>query len=83
MGPRPLVVQDDKVLTVVLLVDVDAYDDNLGVVLGGGRGNNLLGVAVEDDLDDLADTSEAGDTHAGGHGHGGGAGGGLEGSSGE
>ena len=40
----------DEVLGPVVLTLVDAHDDGLGVVLGGGRVDDLLGASVEDGL---------------------------------
>ena len=34
--------------------------DNLGIVLGGGRGDNLLGTAVDDGLGGLLSEEDAG-----------------------
>merc|ERR1719287_261671 len=39
-----------EVLAAVVLVGVDAHDDGLGVVLSGGRVDNLLGAAVQNGL---------------------------------
>ena len=39
-----------EVIAAVVLVGVDARADNLGVVLGRGRGDNLLGAAIDDGL---------------------------------
>ena len=46
MGPRPLVVQDAHETN----VGVDAHSNDLGVRLGGVRGDNLLGAAGNDSL---------------------------------
>ena len=38
----------DEVLAAVALVCVDAHDDDQGVVLDGGQGEDLLGSGVDD-----------------------------------
>ena len=49
----------DKILAVVVLVDVDAHDDNRGGVLGRGGVDDLFGAAVNDGLDSLLGMEDA------------------------
>ena len=53
-------IQIDLEKAAVILVGVDTHDNDLGVVLGGGRGDNLLGAAVDDGLDGLLGKEDAG-----------------------
>ena len=55
----------EKVLAAVVLVGVGAHDKDLEVVLGGGRGDNLLGAAVKDGLGGLLGEEDAGGLAAG------------------
>jgi hypothetical protein len=49
----------DEVLAAVVLVGVGAHDDDLGVVLGGIRRDDLLGAAVDDGLGGLLGEEDA------------------------
>ena len=50
----------DKVLAAVVLVGVEVHDDDLGVVLGRGQVDDLLGVAADDGLGGLLGEKDAG-----------------------
>mmetsp|Transcript_46656 Transcript_46656/g.99004 ORF Transcript_46656/g.99004 Transcript_46656/m.99004 type:complete len:217 (+) Transcript_46656:672-1322(+) len=50
----------DEVLRTVVLVGVDAHDDGLGVILGGGRVDDLLGTSVNDGLSLFLGEEDAG-----------------------
>jgi hypothetical protein len=50
----------DEVLGSVILLGVDAHDDGLGVILGGGRVDDLLGASVDDGLGLLLGEEDSG-----------------------
>mmetsp|Transcript_24226 Transcript_24226/g.46407 ORF Transcript_24226/g.46407 Transcript_24226/m.46407 type:complete len:222 (-) Transcript_24226:33-698(-) len=50
----------DEVLGTVVLVGVDTHDNSLGVILSGGRVDDLLGTSIEDGLGTLLGEEDAG-----------------------